>query len=115
MTLPRLRYYFAAMLMLSQAHAAHWQVTSASGDPGSAVPIVVSLTGDGETTLAGLELVFDGAKLLLPVETGPIPGAAANGAMCNRVGLNRINILLLSDAQTPIAAGPLQLCKLPLR
>lgn len=88
-------------------------MTSASGDPGSAVPILVSLTGDGETTLAGLELVFDGAKLLLPVETGPIPGAAVNGAICNRASLNRINILLFSDEQKPIAAGPLQLCKLP--
>jgi serine protease len=113
MRITKLLCFLTAFVVGNHAAAADWQVSSASGDPGSAVPIVVKLSGDGETVLAGLELVFDGSKLLLPVESGPIPGASNNGAICQRASLNRINILLLSDAQTPIPAGPIVMCKLP--
>ncbi len=113
MRIIKLLSFLTALVVANHAAAADWQVSSSSGDPGSEVPIVVTLSGDGKTVLAGLELVFDGSKLLLPVESGPIPGAAANGAICQRAGLNRINILLLSDTQTPIPAGPQVMCKLP--
>jgi hypothetical protein len=75
----------------------------------------LSLTGDGETTIAALEIVFDSAKLLLPVESGPIPGAASDGAFCNRVSLNRINVILFPADQKPIALEPTAICKLPFK
>ncbi|NJR44006.1 S8 family serine peptidase [bacterium] len=75
----------------------------------------MSLSGDGETNFAGLTLSFDGELLLLPITTGTIPGAAANGALCNRSGRNHINILVMSPEETVLPAGPLPMCKLSFK
>ena len=87
----------AVLLLLHSvaASADEIRISSATAAPGAQVPIDVVHVGES-TRSVELNVVFDDAKLDLPVASGVIPNAAQNGAICIRQTRNRVLIVSLS-------------------
>ena len=88
---------FTAILVLSttfRIYAGEWSVGSGIGVRNALVPIEVRFAGDGQTQGAQLDIIFDDARLSLPVDRGNIPGAGRNGGACSKVSANRVVVLL---------------------
>ncbi len=104
--------YFGITLLIFNcyANAAQWSIGSTSGNSG-AVPIAVTLTGDGQTRDGELTIIFDESRLSLPVASGIIPGAGQNGASCIRSASNKVFVVRLGGSILP--ATPTVLCNLP--
>lgn len=92
---------------------ASWTIQEIARNPGQQAALTVSLTGDGQTSEGQLVLVFDESRLSLPVTSGTIAGASANGALCARTSSNSVTILTGSIAGTPLPNRPTLLCTLP--
>ncbi len=95
------------------ASAGQWFIESAMGQPGATVNASVWFAGEGATSDTQLSIVFDQARLTLPVQSGPIPGAVrVSGAYCNRNASNRITILWVGMGN-PLPSGWTQVCQIP--
>lgn len=96
------------------AHAGQWTIGSNSGAVSSAVPISVSLAGDGQTRDAELTIIFDDSRLSLPVANGVIPGAGQNSSTCIRTASNQVQVIRLTGHGSPVLPStPNILCNLP--
>lgn len=94
----------------SLSHAATWSVGNASGVPGQTVSISLSLSGDGVTEAAEIDLAFDEARLSLPVASGEMPGANVNG-QCARTTSKTVTALIYAMGSLP--AGAQVVCNIP--
>ena len=93
------------------SYAAEWSIGSGAGTRNALVPIEVRLAGDGQTLGAQLDIIFDDARLSLPVESGNIPGAGRNGGMCAKASANRVVVLL--PLNTLAATAATVYCEIP--
>lgn len=92
--------------------ASEWRIASATAIPGSSAPLAVSLTGDGQTSAAQIDIVFDESRLKLPVASGLLVGAGQNGGQCSRILSNRVRVIT-SFGQNPLPSATTTLCTLP--
>jgi hypothetical protein len=100
-----------ALSVGGEAVAAQWTIGTATASPGTTISIPVSLSGDGVTTDADLSLVFDEARLALPVASGTLPNAGVNGGSCARTASNRVVVLRTISTVAPVANTVL--CSIP--
>ena len=105
---------FTLLLATFGAHAGQWAIGSNTGAAGAAVPVSVSLTGDGQTRDGELTIVFDDSRLRLPVSNGVIPGAGLNSGTCIRTASNKVQVIRLTGTGSPaLPTTPTVLCNLP--
>ena len=105
----------AALCLLSislSTSASEWRIASATSSPGGSAPLAVSLTGDGQTSAAQIDIVFDESRLKLPVTSGLLVGAGQNGGQCSRISSNRVRIIS-SFGPNPLPSATTTLCTLP--